>query len=201
MKNLKQNLSNIVVCLFEAVIGILLLINPVGFTSGILVVFGIVLMLTGLINVIKYFRMESEEAVISQNLMKGLILLAAGGFCTFNFTWFIITFPLLSIIYGVMTLLVGFNKIQWAVDMLRMKKKKWFLAAISAVISIMCTVVILKNPFTSSTVLWMFAGSSLIVEAIFDMIALILNGRNKIKTSVDVEEESEKNGSTNEETI
>lgn len=107
--------------------------------------------------------------------MKGLILLGAGIFCAFRSYWFIVTFPVLSVIYGVMILTAGFGKIQWTADLLRMKKKKWFLAAISAAISVACAITILNNPFTSSAILWMFTGISLIVEAAVDLITLIMN--------------------------
>lgn len=182
MKHVKQNFSNIIVCIFEAVIGILLLVNPVGFTSGILVLFGAALILAGLLSIVRYFRTPAMEAALGQLLVKGLVLLVAGGFCAFNYTWFLVTFPLLSVVYGVGILLAGLSKIQWAVDMLRMHKKRWFLATASAVISIVCAVVILSNPFTSSAILWMFAGISLIVEAVFDAVALIVAGRSKEET-------------------
>ena len=45
---LKRNLSSVAMSLAEIIIGILLLVNPVGFTSGIIVTFGVVLMITGI---------------------------------------------------------------------------------------------------------------------------------------------------------
>lgn len=177
MKALKQNAGSIFLCIFEAVVGILLLLDPVVFTTGIIIALGIVLLAVGIGSVIKYFRMEATEAAETQGLLKGLILIAAGVFCAFRSYWFIVTFPVLSVIYGIIILIAGLGKIQWTFDMLRMKKKKWFLAAISAVISIICAIVILKNPFTSSAVLWMFTGISLIVEAVFDVVSLIINTR------------------------
>lgn len=62
MKFLKNNIGSIVSCLMEILVGILLLINPVGFTSGIIIGAGFVLLVTGLISVIKYFRTEPEAA-------------------------------------------------------------------------------------------------------------------------------------------
>ena len=156
MKYGKQNASNIIVCLFEALVGILLLVNPVGFTAWILVLFGAALMVAGILSIVRYFRTPAMEAALGQLLVKGLVLLVAGGFCAFNFNWFLITFPLLSVVYGV--------GILWA--------------TLSAVISIVCAVVSVSNPFTSSAILWMFAGISLIVEAVFDAAALIVGGRN-----------------------
>ena len=50
----------------ELIIGILLLVNPIGFTSGIIIAFGIALMIMGIRKTIKYFRTEPEEAAVSQ---------------------------------------------------------------------------------------------------------------------------------------
>lgn len=179
MKTRKQNLNGIILCLFEALTGILLLINPIGFTSGIIMAAGIALLIMGLVSIVKYFRADAAEAAASQSLMTGLVVLLVGAFCTFRSQWFIITFPVLTIIYGVGVLVAGLGKVQIAVDMLRLKNKKWFLGAVSALISIICSVVILQNPFTSTTVLWMFTGISLLAEAIFDVITLIVSGNKK----------------------
>ena len=179
MKALKENLSGIIVCLLELVIGLLLLINPVGFTSGIIITLGILLCLNGLSNCIKYFRADVKEASKGQFLTKGLIAVLAGAFCVFNTDWFIVTFSALTVIYGVIVLLASIQKIQLCVDLLRKKRKKWYLAAISAVISLVCAVIILKNPFSSTTLIWIVAGISLILEAIFDMYTLMENCRKQ----------------------
>lgn len=172
MKTIKENMNGILVCLFELVVGILLLISPVTFTSGIIMAFGVVMLVAGLGSVIKYFRTDPVEAAQGQILVRGLIVLLVGGFCAFKSDWFVATFPILTLLYGVAILLSGLAKIQWTVDMLRLKKKNWNLAAISAATSIVFSLVIIGNPFSSTTILWMFTGISLIVEAVFDVVAL-----------------------------
>ncbi len=178
MKALKQNGNAIVLCLIEALAGILLLVNPVGFTAGIITAVGIALMIGGLINVIKYFKSSPAEAAAGLLLVRGLVSLLAGGFCTFNPGWFIVTFPVIAILYGVAVLIGGLGKIQLAIDMLRFKNSKWWWGAISAVISIICAFVIIGNPFSSTVALWWFAGISLIIEAVFDVITLIISPKN-----------------------
>ena len=177
---LKRNLSSMAMSLVELIIGILLLVNPIGFTSGIIIAFGIVLMIMGISTTIKYFRTEPEEAAVSQILVKGLLMLLAGAFCAFNSHWFIATFPVLTLVYGVVILITGITKVQWTIDIIRMKRSKWFWAAISAAISIVCGVVIITSPFSTTAVLWMFIGISLIVEAVFDMIGSILGNRERV---------------------
>lgn len=178
MKNFENKATGIIFCLFEIVIGILLLISPVGFTTGIICALGIVLMVSGLISIIKYIKTDAKEAEKSQYLTKGLLALLAGGFCAFKSHWFIVTFPALSILYGVGVLSAGLAKVQFTFDMIRQKNKKWFFALIGAAISIVCAVIILNNPFTTTAVLWIFTGISLIVEAVFDAVTLIVSREN-----------------------
>ena len=70
---LKRNLGSVAMSLAEIVVGILLLVNPVGFTSGIIIAFGIVLMLMGISTTIKYFRTEPEEAAVMEEKQKVIL--------------------------------------------------------------------------------------------------------------------------------
>lgn len=40
--------------------------------------------------------------------------------------------------------------------------------------------VIIRNPFTSASVLWLFAGISLIAEGVLDAVTMILGGTEKV---------------------
>lgn len=99
--------------------------------------------------------------------------------------WFIATFPLLTILYGIIILITGLLKIQWAVDMLRMKIQKWFFAAIGAALSLLFAAVILMNPFESTVFLWRFVAVSLILEAILDIVTLFYRKKEPEKTMQD----------------
>ena len=181
MNLLKRSPNEIIMSITELIVGILLLIDPVGFTSGIIVVFGIILMACGLVNIVKYFRAEPEAAAVKQLLAKGLSELLLGAFCAFQSHWFVVTFPVLTLIYGVLILFTGLTQIQWTVDMIRLKRKRWYLAMIGAAASVLCGIVIITSPFSSTAVLWMFTGISLIVEAVFDVVAAIWGKRDNRK--------------------
>lgn len=191
MKFLKNHFAGIGMFLLEIVVGILLLINPVGFTSGIIIGAGLVLILLSIVCVIKYFRAEPEEAAKSQNLMKALIALLAGLFCALRSEWFVATFPVITLIYGVVILITGLGKVQWTVDILRQKKPKWFLGALSALASITCGLVIITAPFRTTAVLWMFTGIGLIVDACFDIVALIFTNKKPAEADETADETEE----------
>lgn len=97
-----------------------------------------------------------------------------GLFCITKSEWFLVTFPVLTVFYGILTLVSGVSKVQWAVDMLRTRQKYWFVEVIGAVLTIVCAVLILTNPFASTDVLWTFIGITMIAEAVVDVAAFVL---------------------------
>lgn len=186
MRMIKQNLGAIIACVIEVSIGVLLLLNPVGFTSVIIIALGIVFLLAGIVSMIRYFRTDAEQACMEQHFVKGLLGVMLGLFCCLNSEWFILTFPVLTIIYGVANLISGLFKAQFAVDAMRLKKR-WGWAAFSAVVTILFAVTILLNPFTSSIVLWEFTAIALIIEAVCDLLSTIFGNRRK-KSSMQTDE-------------
>ncbi len=182
MKSIKSKLGGILAAIFEMVIGVLLLINPVGFTSNIIFGVGVVVALLGLISTVKYFTTDADTASKEQNLFKGLLFLLIGVFCALKNDWFIATFPILTIIYGTMILVGGLLKVQWTFDRIRKKEDRWFLPALSALISIVCGGIILWSPFTTTAMLWSFTGITIIIEALFDLIALLFSKKKEEAT-------------------
>ena len=78
---------------------------------------------------------------------------------------------MLTVLYGILTLVSGVSKVQWAIDMLRTKQKYWFVEVIGAVLTIVCAILILTNPFSSTAVLWTFIGITMIIDALVDVAA------------------------------
>ena len=187
MVKFKTNVNSILISILEIAVGILLMINPLGFTSGIIMILGSVLVVIGLICIINYFRSRPDEAALGQNLFKGILSMTAGVFCVVKSDWLIALFPLITMIYGLAVLLEGIFKIQWAANMIRLKKAKWLLPAIGAVLSIICAVIILSNPFGSTIVLWNFTAITLIVEGVFNFVILIAESSKRKSPDTDDE--------------
>ena len=177
MKNLTNHTSSLILCLFEVVVGILLLIDPIGFTSAIIKAFGVVLAVTGVISLIKYFRADAQTAAVGQLLTRGLVALMAGIFCILKTGWFLATFPLLTILYGVVILIVGLVKLQWTIDVARLKIGSCLLPALSALLSLACAVVILLRPIESTVLIWRFTAIGLIVQAVLDVVVMWTIGK------------------------
>lgn len=177
MKYLKNNWGAVLAFILELLVGVLLFVDPEGFTSGILICVGAGLLVAGVICLVRYFTAAPEIAALEQDLSKGLLMILLGGLLAFRTRLVIGLFPLLTQIYGVAILVVGVAKVQQGVDLLRMRRRYWFLAAINAVLAILFAALILSNPFASTVVLWRVAAISLIVEAVLDIVVLAMTGR------------------------
>ena len=176
---MREKAGGVVICIFELAVGILLFVNPIGFTSAIITIAGFVLMALGLVEVIRYFRTNIQEASLGQMLVKGLLSVLLGAFCVFQTEWFTAAFPVLTALYGAVILVTGIGKIQLTVDMIRMKRKKWAWAAVNAAISLICAFVILSAPFSSMAALWIFTGAALVAEGVLDLVTFIADGKEK----------------------
>ena len=77
----------------------------------------------------------------------------------------------LAVIYGGAAIFVGFLKLQWTVDMARLKTGLWQSGAVSALLSIVLGVVVLAY---AKKALWVFAGVSLIVTAVSTLLTIFL---------------------------
>ena len=71
MKKILQKFGSIILALGEVLVGVLLLIDPAGFTVGIIAGVGMLLTALGVFLVLAYFKADPEEAAMGQNLMKG----------------------------------------------------------------------------------------------------------------------------------
>lgn len=174
MTKSNRTIMNLVICISEILIGVLLLIDPVGFTSAVLMILGIALMILGAWKTVSYFRTSPEAAAQNGGLVVGIVCVLLGAFCVFRWEWFLVTFPVLTVVYGVITLINGINKVQWAVDLLRLKQRFWFVSLIGAALTLVFGILILTNPFMTTAILWTFIAVTLIAEAAMDIVTFIL---------------------------
>ncbi|MGN0777891.1 MAG: HdeD family acid-resistance protein [Aristaeellaceae bacterium] len=158
----------------EIVIGVLLLINPEGFTRSIVVALGVLLCLMGIFNMVRYFRRPVQVLGGDWALSRGLLMTLAGVFCVCNSQWLLAILPALFMLYGILLLVAGIFKFQRMTDLKRMKHPRWYMPGLAALLYVVLAVIILLNPFGTAMMVWTFVGVSMIVSAVLDIVTLIL---------------------------
>ncbi len=175
IKNLfRGKTGSLFTCILEIVVGVLLLINPVGFTSGIIIGAGVMMVLGGIVSVIRYFMAKPEVAAQKQLLFKGVVALMAGAVCITKCDWFIAAFPLLTVLYAIAMLVLAAAKLQKMADLKRFNAPRWYLPGISAALAAVLAAIILINPFSAVAAVWTFVAISLIAEAIVEIVTIAL---------------------------
>lgn len=194
MKGLLKNSGGILISIVEIIAGVLLLVNPTTFISYIVLIAGALLIISGIISGIRYFVTPIDEAQEGQGIFKALLETTLGAFLMINNGLFVSddANKIISFIFGAAILLVGFTKLQAMFDKIR-RKQLFIVSLISAVITIACAVVIITGTLALN-VLWIFAGISLIVEAVIDiadMIAVAVVSKKKSKAAEPLEAKAE----------
>lgn len=175
MKNLFKGRTGIIILsVLEILVGILLLIDPMGFTAGIIRGIGVLAILAGLIDIVRYFLASPETGAASQRLFRGLVAVIGGVTAIVKYEWFINAFPLLTALYAIGMLVVAAYRVQKMADMLRLKQGRWYLPGIAAALAAALAAIILINPFSAVTAVWTFAAISLIAEAVMDLVTIFL---------------------------
>ena len=169
------NIRKAIICLCELAAGVLLWMNPQLLTMGIVYVLGGGLVILGIWDMISYFRTEALQAAKEQKIFSGLLKLGVGAACLIKAKGVVSALPALTVLYGIILLIVSAQKIQWSVDMKRMKKKYWHLAAVSGVVSLGFAAITMLNPFRTMELLWQILGVVLGIEAVADGVILALS--------------------------
>ena len=166
--------GSVIACILEMTVGVLLLINPIGFAGGIIRGAGVLLCLGGLLSAVRYFVTAAELAARKQLLFKGLIALMAGVVCITRSEWFLNTFPLLAVIYAMVLLVQAAARLQRMADMRRMHLPRWYMPGIAAGLAAVLAAIILFNPFGAAAAVWTFVAISLIAQAVVEFLTVVL---------------------------
>ena len=173
-KFLTSKIGNILLCIAEIIVGVLLLVNPDAVTSAFIIGAGAVMILTGIVFCTLYFVGEAEKMVIKQLLFKGLLLIILGVLCVTQYGVLLAALPFVTWVYAIAMLILAAYKVQCTVDILRLSGIRWYFPAISAALAVVLALFILLNPNTAMNIVWGSTRVSIILEAGQEIATIIL---------------------------
>lgn len=137
------------------VAGLVLLFFPVTTTKMIAYIAAAMLLFMGIGQVIGYFRYEPGSGRYSSGLVLGIFLMIVGLLIYYKAE---VVVSIIPIILGVVILFSGFSKLQQAVDLARMKARRWTTVLATACLNLILGGVIIFNPFSTAMTLLRFVG-------------------------------------------
>lgn len=170
--------------LAAVVLGLILLIAPGTATNLVFYGIGILCIVIGIINIIRYFSLNTKASILSNTLATGIILFIAG------FAIIMLKTTLMSIIpvfFGVAILIGGIGKLQGAMNFRRMNATRWYIELIFAGVSTLFGAIILFNPFSTAMLLMRIIGIALLIEGVSDLISISAYQKKKDDYFIEVE--------------
>lgn len=166
-RTVRRELSVTALCLIA--LGLFLVIFP-SVSAGILcMAVGVFACLWGVLRIVAYFRSAREQVLGSFGLVQGAGLLLIGGVILLRPE---ILTAALNLIFGVLLIVDGILKLQYAMDLSRLRAQRWWLVALGALATIVLGVVVILNPFTAALTLMIFAGGALIAGGLLDLLSI-----------------------------
>ena len=170
----KNLIPTILMLIFEAIIGVLLLIDGEKFTQVVFIIFGVLMLISGLISLILSLLGGRNGGSISMaQLVLSVLLIGIGAFFTAASGSVMQIMSAVTIVIGIIMAFSGMLKLAEFFTIRKEGYVVWF-AAVGAIITIILGMVIAFNPFAATEFMWTILGILIIVTAVLDLITLIV---------------------------
>ena len=181
MKNWKHILPLVVLILFEFMIGVLMFVKPEEFIRTVIMIFGFILFVFGLVYLIQFFSERRENGAKKRELLVlAIFVIAFGVFCAAGSGFIVKLFAVPAVLYGIFLVIAGVFKGRTFFVMRSEGTKASFILFVSALLAIALGCLLILHPFDSVVVLWRITGLSWILGGIGDAISLILGAKQQV---------------------
>lgn len=162
--------SYILVSALYVVLGAVLLVWPTSSLKMICYVLGFAMVVIGLTFGIIYFTKENLAGFLQMDLVIGIVSLAFGVFILLNPAFLSQVLPFAM---GIILLLGAVVKVQSAINMKRLRFRKWYFTLLCALMLVGLGIVLLCNLFEQERHMILYIGACLILDGLTNLISMI----------------------------
>ena len=131
---------------------------------------GVGMLVVGVTDIIIYFTKDHLAGILEMDLTIGVILAAFGAFLLLHGDFVGVALPFGV---GILALIGGISKIQYALDMRQLKIRRWRLLVLVAVAMIIMSMLLIYNPFTEKVLIYVMA-VILIAEGLLNIFCILV---------------------------
>ena len=140
------------------IVALFLIFKPAESLSLITILFGLIIMIDGVIHIINYFKIDPTQKLI-EVFAGAVITVCADGLIEF-----------LPIIFAVWIILKSLITFQMALNIKTVPNTSWGLMAVVAIIGILLGFIIIFNPFEATMAVTTVVGLALLIVEILNII-------------------------------
>ena len=186
MEKLKNKLGVIGMTIFELAIGVFLFIDPEKLIKFALAGFGVIVFISGLIRLFRYLKSKNKEAVVvgskedkaDKSATPAIFYMVLGVIIFFGYSLLMKIFSAFAIIIGIILIISGILKTIQYNELKKQSSVSSFMG-FSALVSIVCGVICIINPFGTTNMLFRFAAVAMIFFAVTDILSMLGGGKKE----------------------
>ena len=152
------------------IMSIFLIAKPEEFLNTIMILIGILLIVSGIIQIISYFSSPKELKAFSLKLLLGFISIILGIIVIVN-TSLINT--ILTGIIGAWIIIQSIIKLQIAINLKEMANNNWKAVVILSILTLILGIIIIFNPFGAIIAIGRISGITLLVSECINLFESI----------------------------
>jgi len=169
----KLGRNSIILSIVLLVFGLFMFTKPVSTVNALMIVFGVILVLDGLVHLVSYFAIKDEYRFFSSELVQAIIYIILGFVLMINY--YNISY-LLPIVLGIWIIVDSIFRLQISLNIRDIYDSHWGILLAMSILTGLFGMIILFNPVESLAMLTRVCGAILmIVELIslFEDISII----------------------------
>lgn len=161
------------------VIGLLLFLKPDGALKTLAYVIGGLILVFGIFGVARFSK--SEKKGLNFDLVYAILSFIAGLIIIVNYETLMSIIP---IVLGIWIIINSAIKIQYSFYIKSDNSKKWVATLVMSLITLICGMILLFNPFEIVKTVTRVVGLFIIIYAVIDLIeSFMLKTKNNVKTA------------------
>lgn len=162
----KYEKESIIISILLLLVAIFLIAKPGIALSTAVILFAVVFIVDGIINVVAYIMEEQQIRAFSSELIIGILLVILGLIILFNQPLFI---SMLPIMIGTWIFIKSIMKFQLAINLKSAIAEKWGLLVVSSILMCILGILIIANPFEAIVTLTRFIGIMMLIVEILNI--------------------------------
>lgn len=181
--------SSLITSIVLVVVGILLIVKPEEILSLISIIIGVGLVVMGIFGVVNFIKDIQDNNPMSLDLIYGALCLIVGSVLITNTK---IVGSILPIVLGIWMVINSIIKAQYATILKEDNNREWQLTLIISILTLVCGILFIFNPFKGAAVLTQIIGTILVIYAVMDIINIIILKKNIHDFKKDVKKDIKK---------
>lgn len=158
--------TSIFISILLLALSVFMVTRPIGTVNILLMFFGYILVVDGILHFISYFSMKDEYRFFSFELAQAIVYIIAGFTIVCNVN---VVTQSLAIIVGVWIVFESIIKLQIAVNIKDYRGVNWGIMLFMSILSAILGVVLILKPFASTEILIRFTGAILTISQLIEI--------------------------------